>query len=169
MKRIFTAFVLWAVVMMFTGCGKMKTFVDASARLAAQVNNLEAQTEKSYDDQLIDKPTSLWIAKKVKNELNPAVGVYTDFVETLSKASPTGSTEKPKASDWVKARSLFSAVTKSFNEIALRIKLLTPEQSALLSVVIAAIQELIDTILGLVADAQHYFKEEESWQILQTS
>lgn len=152
------------------GCKNLKKAVDASARLAAQVNNLQDQIEKSYDRGLIDASFARKATVLVKDKLNPAVAAYTNFVDELRGLYPAGSEAKPTAEQWKKLRGLFRAVTAAFAEVSTAFKLLSPEQSVLVSVIILAIQESLDVIGGAVSKVdQHIENGGASWLKLQTS
>lgn len=152
------------------GCKSLKKAVDASARLSAQVNNLQDQIEKSYDQKLIDAEFSRKATLLVKDKLNPAVAAYTNFVDELRGLYPAGTEAKPTSEQWSKLRTLFRAVTSAFAEISTAFKLLTPEQSILLTVIIAAIQESIEIIGGAVSKVdQHIENGGAAWLKLQTS
>lgn len=149
MKVILGNILLLALVWGTTGCDKLKSAVNASARVAAQVENLAVQTEASYDAQLIDKATALKIAVIIRDHLNPAVKSYTEFVATLAKDYPKGKDadgNKIPASLWAQANALFNAVEKPFRDILVLYGALTPEQSALIKVAIVAIQETLAVI-----------------------
>ena len=148
--RFATIFVVVFSLLATSGCDKMKKAIDASARLAAQVNNLQTQIEKSYDDKLIDKATALKLAHLVKDELNPAVGAYTDFVEKLNKIYPAGT--MPKPTDWATVRALFQAVEDAFQKVLVMVGALTPEKSALIELAIDTLTEIIDLIRGAFAE-----------------
>ena len=156
--RFTTIFILVFSLLAMSGCDKMKKAIDAAARLAAQVNSLQTQIEKSYDENLIDKTTALKLTRLVKDELNPAVGTYTDFVEKLSKAYPPGT--KPKPADWATVRALFQAVEDAFQKVLVMVGALSPEKSALISLAIGTLVEIIDLIRGAVAEADTYFLPE---------
>lgn len=174
-----TLVILASVVIVNVGCKSLKKAVDASARLAAQVNNLQDQIEKSYDQRLIDEVLARKATLIVKDKLNPAVEAYTNFVDELRQAYPVGSEAKPTAEQWAKVRTLFRAVTAAFTEITTAFKMLTPEQSVLVSVLISAIQESIDIILGAISKIDTYIDRNDAtainnkggavWLILQTS
>jgi hypothetical protein len=156
--RFVCIFVIVFSLLATSGCDKVKKAINATARLAAQVNSLQAQVEKSYDERLIDRATALKLTRLIKDELNPAVGAYTDFVEKLSRAYPTGT--KPKSADWATVRALFQAVEDSFQKVLVTVGALTPEKSALISLAIDTLVEIIDLIRGAVAEADAYFLPE---------
>lgn len=154
-----------------SGCGskKLRKAVDATARLAAQVNNLQVQIEKSYDENLISADTARRATLVVKNQLNPAVKAYTDFIEELRRTYPPDSETKPSGADWAKVRSLFNAVSLAFTQVVNIFKVLTPAQNVYVEIAIIAIREGLDTIAGLISEADTKIRGGEQWRILQTS
>ena len=158
MYRFVCIFVVVFSLLAISGCDKMKRAVDATARLAAQVNNLQTQIEKSYDDKLIDRATALKLTHLVKDELNPAVASYIDFVAKLSKTYPPGA--RPKPADWATVSALFRVVEDAFQKILVMVGSLSQERSALISIAIDALVEIMDVIHGAVAEADRYLLSE---------
>lgn len=165
-KILITSGLLFSLIFTATGCGKMKKAVNATARLAAQIENLQKEVERAYRDKLIDKETTLKITRVIRDQLIPGATAYVDFVEKLSKTYPTTSPEKPKASEWAIANALFQSVEKPFRDILVLVGALTPEQNAYISLIIAVLVELISTIRGAFSEAQTFIKGDEKWQTI---
>lgn len=169
-KSILATFAIVSLFVGATGCRSIKKAVDASARLSAQVNNLQEQTEKSYDQKLVSADFARDATKLIKDKLNPSVAAYTNFVDELRAAFPAGTKAEPTAAQWAKLRSLFKAVTSAFAEVATIYKLLTPEQSVRVNLLIIAIQETLDVIGGAVSLVdEHIENGGAAWLKLQTS
>lgn len=149
MKRLITFILITTITLLSVGCDKMKKAVDASPRLAAQVQNIQNSVEKSYDAGHIDKATALKLTLIVKDKLNPAVGHYTNFIEGLVKAYPKGSVPQ---SQWAKASVLFRAVEDSAREVLVALGVLTPQQSGTVGLA-------VDTFFALLAIIRAGFAE----------
>jgi hypothetical protein len=127
------------------GCpstNRTRKAVEASARLAVQVQNLETQTEAAYATGEIDKATALKISHIVKDQLNPAVRAYTDAVEAAKTA---GSID---AGAFAKLDTLFNAVEGPFADILTVYGALSPGKAASLKLVIEALRSTIIVIRG---------------------
>ena len=87
MKKLFTTLlILGSLVFATTGCGKMKSAVNASLRLAVQVDQLAKDVERAYDAKAISRETAMNAAEMLQERLVPGVSASIAFVDRLSKA-----------------------------------------------------------------------------------
>lgn len=157
--KLIALILIISIAFLSTGCDKMKKAVDASPRLAAQVQNIQDSVESSFNTGKIDKVTALKLAHIVKDKLNPAVGHYTNFIEKLVKAYPD---RKVPASQWAQASALFRAVEDSAREVLVALGALTPQQSATVGLA-------IDTFFALLAIIRAGFAEAGQMRGMQTA
>lgn len=167
MKQLLvTLLILGSLVFTTTGCNKIKSAVNASLRLSAQVDQLAVSVEKAYDRGAIDRETALAAAKAIRDRVLPAVAAYTTFVDTLQKAYPNGKNangEKIPADKWAVAQALFSAVESGVREVLVTFKAISAEASAIIGIAIAGLIELINTIRAGFSFAQNHM-EVRQWQ-----
>jgi hypothetical protein len=148
--------VIGSVVSTQTACGGVKNAVRATARLAGQVENLEANNEKAFDAGKISEATALKVAHVVKDQLNPAVKAYTEFVAHIAAVYPVGSGVKVPRDKWAEANKLFNAVQEGVRAVLDIYGVLSPEQNAILGLTIAAIEEIIAIIRGGFAEIEPF-------------
>jgi hypothetical protein len=147
-----------------TGCGKLRQAIEATNRLAAQVENLHDQTEKLYDAGQLSKETSRKISVVIKDQANPAVKAFVEFVADLKAAYPNA--KDVPSSKLREASVLFRAAQKAIRSALEIFGVLTPAQSAIVGAIIDAIEDALRIIGAGFSYAADYQEGGLRWKEL---
>lgn len=141
-------------------CDKMKSAVDASARLARQVENLVNKNEQSFNEGLYEKTVALKIAVQLKKAI-PAARDFNNAVRNLK--AQTGSS-KPARADLMRLTEMFYAVEEPLRDVLVIYGALSPAQNAYLETAMAAIRQAIAIIRDSFSLAEIQLTEaEKQW------
>jgi hypothetical protein len=151
-----------SIVFSQTACGKLRQAIEATDRLAAQVENLRDQTEKLYDAGQLAKEKAREITVTIKDRANPAVKTFVEFVADLKAAYPNA--KDVPSSKLRQASLLFTAAQKAIRAALEIFGVLSPAQSAIIGAIIDAIEDTLRIINAGFAFAADYQIGGVSWK-----
>ena len=158
--KILVSLIIVYALFLNTACDKMKSAVDASARLARQVENLVDKNEQSFNDGLYDKTTAL----KIAAELKKAIPAARDFNAAVRALKAETGAEKPTRAQFDRLAEMFYAVERPMRDVLVIYGALSSEQNAYLETAIAAIRQAIGIIRDSFSLAEIQLAEaEKQW------
>lgn len=154
-KKVTSLFLVGTLWLLTISCDKTKieAAIKASPRIAAQVDNLREQNEKSFREGLYGKETALRNTVSI-GKMIEAGRIYNDAVRRVTAAYGNS----PPTTEMQRLAELFDAIYVPFLDVLNTFKLLSDTQNALIKGAVSTLLEIFAIIRAGFAEVRKEIK-----------